>query len=59
MVIKKEQLEEINNLRLQKATTLRPVSEELEEILYKPFKAEELLKKIELYLTQTQSVLSK
>lgn len=37
MVIKKEQLEEINNLRAQKATTLRPVSPELEEILYTPF----------------------
>jgi thymidylate synthase (FAD) len=37
MVIKKEQLEEINQLRTQKNTTLRPVSPELEEVLYKPF----------------------
>lgn len=37
MVIKKEQLEEINLLRAQKSTTLRPVSPELEEALYTPF----------------------
>ena len=37
MVIKKEQLEEINFLRTQSNQTLRPVSPELEEILYKPF----------------------
>jgi thymidylate synthase (FAD) len=37
MVIKQEYLEEINNLRLQKSTTLRPVSPDLEEILYQPF----------------------
>jgi len=37
MVIKTEQLAEINQLRLQKNSTLRPVSPELEEVLYKPF----------------------
>ena len=37
MVIKKEQLEEINLLRSTSAQTLRPVSENLEEIIYKPF----------------------
>jgi thymidylate synthase (FAD) len=37
MVIKKEQLEEINELRTQLNQTLRPVSPQLEEILYKPF----------------------
>ncbi len=37
MTIKKEQLEEINQLRSQSNQTLRPVSEELEKILYKPF----------------------
>jgi len=37
MVIKKDQLEEINLLRQQKSTTLRPVSPELEEALYTPF----------------------
>lgn len=37
MVIKKEQLEEINQLREQSSQTLRPVSPELEKILYKPF----------------------
>ena len=37
MVIKKEQLEEINALRNQSYQTLRPVSPELEEVLYKPF----------------------
>ncbi|NBX52300.1 MAG: FAD-dependent thymidylate synthase [Proteobacteria bacterium] len=37
MVIKTEQLAEINQLRLQKNTTLRPVSPELEEVLYQPF----------------------
>ncbi len=37
MTIKPEQLEEIKNLRSQKSTTLRPVSESLEEVLYQPF----------------------
>lgn len=37
MAIKKEQLAEINELRKHKATTIRPVSEELEKVLYKPF----------------------
>jgi len=37
MVIKQEQLEEIKLLRAQKSTTLRPVSPELEEVLYQPF----------------------
>jgi thymidylate synthase (FAD) len=37
MVIKKEQLDEIALLRSQSNQTLRPVSTELEEILYKPF----------------------
>jgi thymidylate synthase (FAD) len=37
MVIKKEQHEEINFLRSQSNQTLRPVSLELEEILYQPF----------------------
>lgn len=37
MVIKKEQLAEIEALRNQSYTTLRPVSEDLEKILYKPF----------------------
>lgn len=37
MAIKKEQLEEISNLRAQQNQTLRPVSPDLEEILYKPF----------------------
>jgi thymidylate synthase (FAD) len=37
MVIKKEQLEEINFLRNQSNQTLRPVSFELEKILYQPF----------------------
>lgn len=37
MVIKKEQLAEIADLRAQSYTTLRPVSEELEKVLYKPF----------------------
>ncbi len=36
MVIKKEQLEEIKDLRKTKNETLRPVSPELEKILYKP-----------------------
>jgi len=36
MVIKKEQLDEINALREQKYTTLRPVSDELEKVLYQP-----------------------
>ena len=39
MVIKKEQLEEINLLRAQKSTTIRPVSPALEESLYTPFEA--------------------
>jgi thymidylate synthase (FAD) len=39
MTIKKEHLEQIEQLRQQKSTTIRPVSEELEEILYKPFQA--------------------
>ncbi len=37
MVIKKEQLEEIALLRAQSNQTLRPVSPELEKILYQPF----------------------
>jgi thymidylate synthase (FAD) len=37
MVIKKEQLEEIKQLCNSKNQTLRPVSPELEKILYKPF----------------------
>ncbi len=37
MVIKKEQLEEINDLRAQSNQTIRPVSAELEKILYQPF----------------------
>lgn len=37
MVIKKEQLEEINSLRTQQNQTFRPVSKGLEEILYQPF----------------------
>ncbi|MFT7088058.1 MAG: thymidylate synthase (FAD) [Rickettsiales bacterium] len=37
MTIKPEQLEEIKNLRASKSTTLRPVSESLEEVLYEPF----------------------
>jgi thymidylate synthase (FAD) len=37
MVIKKEQLEEIQALREQSSQTLRPVAPELEKILYKPF----------------------
>lgn len=37
MVINKEQLEEINELRKVSNQTVRPVSPELEEILYKPF----------------------
>ncbi len=36
MVIKKEQLAEIEDLRKSKNQTLRPVSPELEEVLYKP-----------------------
>ncbi|MDA9231005.1 FAD-dependent thymidylate synthase [Rickettsiales bacterium] len=39
MTIKKEHLQEIEDLRQQKSTTIRPVSNELEEILYKPFEA--------------------
>ncbi|MES2678056.1 MAG: FAD-dependent thymidylate synthase [Pseudomonadota bacterium] len=37
MTIKPEQLEEIQSLRQAKSTTIRPVSEGLEEILYQPF----------------------
>jgi thymidylate synthase (FAD) len=37
MTIKPEQLEEIKELRSQSNQTLRPVSPDLEEILYKPF----------------------
>ncbi len=37
MVIKKDQLEEINLLRAQTNQTLRPVSLELEKVLYQPF----------------------
>jgi len=37
MSITKEQLEEVNLLRENKFTTLRPISEELEEILYQIF----------------------
>lgn len=37
MVIKKQQLAEIAELRNQKNHTLRPVSNELEEVLYQPF----------------------
>ena len=36
-MLKKEQLEEIQNLRNIKSVTIRPVSEGLEDILYKPF----------------------
>ena len=36
MVIKTEQLEEINNARKEWSQTLRPVSVELEKILYQP-----------------------
>ncbi len=37
MVIKKEQLEEINVLRSQVNQTIRPVAPELEKVLYQPF----------------------
>lgn len=37
MALKKEQLEEINQLRSQKSETLRPVAPELEKVLYQPF----------------------
>jgi thymidylate synthase (FAD) len=37
MVIKKEQLEEINQLRTTSNQTIRPVSPELEKVLYQPF----------------------
>lgn len=37
MALKKEQLAEIDQLRSQKNETLRPVSPELEKVLYKPF----------------------
>ncbi len=36
MVIKQEQLEEINHLRSQVSQTIRPVAPELEKILYQP-----------------------
>jgi thymidylate synthase (FAD) len=39
MTIKQEHLDEIEHLRKQEATTIRPVSAELEKILYTPFKA--------------------
>jgi thymidylate synthase (FAD) len=39
MVIKKEQLEEIELLRTQQNQTLRPVAPELEKILYQPIQA--------------------
>jgi thymidylate synthase (FAD) len=37
MTISKEQLQEIEELRKNKSATIRPMSHELEEILYKPF----------------------
>ena len=37
MVIKQEQLEEINFLRNQSNQTIRPVAPELEKVLYQPF----------------------
>lgn len=37
MALKKEQLEEINQLRTQKSETLRPVSPDLEKVLYQAF----------------------
>lgn len=37
MVIKQQQLEEIAELRAQSNQTIRPVSQELEKILYQPF----------------------
>ena len=37
MVIKKEQLAEISQLRTQSNQTIRPVSLELEKVLYQPF----------------------
>ena len=37
MALKKEQLEEISQLRTQKNQTIRPVAPELEEVLYQPF----------------------
>jgi thymidylate synthase (FAD) len=37
MALKKEQLAEINQLRSQKNQTIRPVSPQLEEVLYTPF----------------------
>ncbi|MFM6973367.1 MAG: FAD-dependent thymidylate synthase [Alphaproteobacteria bacterium] len=37
MVLKSEQLNEINQLRQEKFQTYRPVSNDLEEILYQPF----------------------
>ncbi len=39
MTLKPEQINEINNLTQQKNQTIRPVSAELEEILYQPFYA--------------------
>lgn len=37
MVIKKEQIDEIQNLRSNFVQTIRPTSPDLEEVLYKPF----------------------
>lgn len=37
MALKAEQIQEISELRKEKHTTIRPVSPELEEILYQPF----------------------
>lgn len=37
MVLKKERLEEIDQLRMRSNQTMRPVSAELEKILYRPF----------------------
>jgi len=37
MALKKEQIAEIEEIRNKKKYTLRPVSEDLEEVLYKPF----------------------
>ncbi len=37
MTIKQEYLDQIEELRQQKSTTIRPVSQELEKILYTPF----------------------
>ena len=37
MALKKEQIAEIEEIRNKKKYTLRPISEDLEEVLYKPF----------------------